>query len=398
MARGRAAGRVAEKVGQAAVVKRRPAQGKKMRFARRTIPVDVSPLKKNWRCARETVLVDVEEEDAGAALPRADVGEDCSEEDVVVLVDRCGGLEAYQILDKVGAGTYGVVFRAMARETGEMVALKKMELDDAAIREITILRSLPRHPCIVGLKEVVSDSRGSPIHGVYMVMEYLDYDLLTVIQGATQPLSEGNAKYLMYQLLHGVNFIHANGVLHRDLKTSNLLLNREGELKVCDFGLSRRCIDGIGLQQPYTDWVVTLWYRAPELLLMADGYSSAVDMWSVGCIMAELLRKAPLFPGRNELDQLHQIFAVLGVPDEATWPGFASICAKMDVGFACGAGGEPCSNKLEEKLPRASLSEAGYDLLVRLLAYDPNRRLTAQEALNHPWFWELPGPTWPRLL
>ncbi|MQM07980.1 hypothetical protein Taro_040825 [Colocasia esculenta] len=163
-------------------------------------------------------------------------------------------------------------------------------------------------------------------------MGYLYYDLLMVIQRATQPLSEGNTKYLMYHLLHSVNFIHANGVLHRDLKTSNLLLNRVGEFKVCDFGLSRSCIDGIGLQQPYTDWVVTLWYRAPELLLMADRYSSAIDMWSVGCIVAELLRKAPLFPGRNELDQLHQIFAILGVPDEATWPGFASLCAQD----ACG--------------------------------------------------------------
>ncbi|MQL74439.1 hypothetical protein Taro_006785, partial [Colocasia esculenta] len=387
MAWGRAMGRVGGEVAQIAVVDRMPALGKKRRFSRRTIPVDISPLKK-MRCA-------MEEEDAAAAaaaLPCVDVGEGGPEEEA--LLESCGGVDAYQILNKVGKGSYGVVFRARERETGDTVAVKKMKVDAAAIREISLLRSLPGHPCIVSLKEVVSDGRGGPTRDVYMVMEYMDSDLLGVIRGAKQPLSEGKAKYLMHQLLQGVYFLHANGVLHLDLKPSNLLLNREDELKVCDFGLSRRCIGGVEKQQPYTNLVVTLWYRAPELLLMAEGYSSAVDMWSVGCIMAELLGKpellgrAPLFPGRNELDQLHQIFGVLGVPDEATWPGFASLCSDMNVDLAC-SGRQPYSNKLKEKLPwSSSFSEAGYDLLVRLLAYDPSRRLTAEEALNHPWFRE----------
>ncbi|MQL74438.1 hypothetical protein Taro_006788 [Colocasia esculenta] len=318
-----------------------------------------------------------------AALPHVDVGEGSGPEQEGVR----GGLDDYQILNKVGEGSYGIVFKARKKETGDTVALKKMELDKEAVREIRLLRSLPRHPCIVGLKAVVSDGGGSPIPSVYMVMEYSHYDLSRVIRGAEHPLKEDEAKHLMHQLLQGVNFLHANGVLHRDLKTSNLLVNRKGELKVCDFGMSRRCIDGAGVttQQPYTKDVGTLRYKAPELLLKAEGYSSAVDMWSVGCIMAELLRRAPLFPGRSELDQLHQIFGVLGVPDEASWPGFASLCVKMNVVFAC-AGAQPSSSKLKEKLPPSSLSKAGYDLLARLLAYNPSRRLTAEEALNHPWF------------
>ncbi|MQM09191.1 hypothetical protein Taro_042059 [Colocasia esculenta] len=385
---------VSVRVNERTLVEKGPAPGKKRRFARRAMPVDVNPVKKRRCAGNSTVILEAEEEDAATALPCGHVGEGGGGEEIVL--DCRGGVDDYDILDKVGAGAYGVVFKAREKETGDTVALKKMDLDGAAIGEITLLGSLPQHPCIVGLKEVVSDGRGRLIRQVYMVMEYLEYDLSRVIEGAKQRLSEGSAKYLMHQLLQGVSFLHANGVMHRDLKTSNLLLNREGQLKLCDFGLSRRCIDGIGKQQPYTDLVVTLWYRAPELLLMAEGYSAAVDMWSVGCIMAELLRRVPLFPGTNELDQLHRIFGVLGVPDEATWPDFTSLCAKMGVRLTSGCG-RPCTGKLKKLLPRASLSEAGHDLLVRLLAYDPRRRLTVEEALNHPWFQEMPAPTKPRL-
>jgi len=178
-------------------------------------------------------------------------------------------------------------------------------------------------------------------------------------------------------------------LLCRDLKTSNLLLNNRGELKICDFGLSRQYGSPL---KPYTQPVVTLWYRAPELLLGAKEYSTAIDMWSLGCIMAELLSKEPLFAGKNEIDQLHKIFRILGTPNEERWCGYSKL-----PGAKCKFVKQPY-NRLRDKFPAVSftggltLSEAGFDLLNRLLTYDPEKRISADDALNHEWFREVPLP------
>ncbi|KAK0588163.1 hypothetical protein LWI29_035270 [Acer saccharum] len=186
-----------------------------------------------------------------------------------------------------------------------------------------------------------------------------------------------------------VKYLHDNWVLHRDLKTSNLLVNNQGKLKVCDFGMSRQYGSPL---KPYTSLVVTLWYRAPELLLGMKKYSTAVDMWSVGCIMAELLAKKPLFNGKTEADQIDKIFKTLGTPTETIWPGFSEL-----PGAKAQFVKQPY-NLLRKRFPAASftgspvLSELGFDLLNKLLSYDPEMRITVDDALNHDWFREVPLP------
>ncbi|KAH0922716.1 hypothetical protein HID58_022734 [Brassica napus] len=268
----------------------------------------------------------------------------------------------YQKLSKINEGTYGVVYKAKDRKTEEIVALKmiKMNMEDeygfplTSLREINILLSC-NHPSIVNVKEVVVGNGDS----VFMVMEHLEHDLRGVMDRMKQPFSTSEVKCLMIQLLEGLKYLHSNWIIHRDLKPSNLLLNNSGELKICDFGMARQYGSPI---KPYTQLVVTQWYRSPELLLGTKEYSTAVDMWSIGCIMGELLSLKPLFRGKsqNDIDQLQQIFAVLGTPSETTWPGFTS------------------------------LPELGFDLLNRLLNVDPEKRLTVDEALNHAWFNEVP--------
>ncbi|KAJ0241712.1 Protein kinase domain-containing protein [Hirschfeldia incana] len=191
----------------------------------------------------------------------------------------------YQKLSKINEGTYGVVYKAKDRKTEEIVALKmiKMNMEDeygfplTSLREINILLSC-NHPSIVNVKEVVVGNGDS----VFMVMEHLEHDLRGVMDRMKQPFSTSEVKCLMVQLLEGLKYLHSNWIIHRDLKPSNLLLNNSGELKICDFGMARQYGSPI---KPYTQLVVTQWYRSPELLLGTKEYSTAVDMWSIGCIM-----------------------------------------------------------------------------------------------------------------
>eukprot|EP00257_Ricinus_communis_P014519 XP_015572216.1 cyclin-dependent kinase G-2 isoform X2 [Ricinus communis] len=237
----------------------------------------------------------------------------------------CRSVDEFERLNKIDEGTYGVVYRAKDKKTGEIVALKKVKMEKeregfplTSLREINILLSF-HHPSIVDVKEVVV---GSNLDSIFMVMEYMEHDLKGLMESMKQPFSQSEVKCLMLQLLEGVKYLHDNWVLHRDLKTSNLLLNNRGELKICDFGLARQYGSPL---KPYTHLVVTLWYRAPELLLGAKQYSTAIDMWSLGCIMAELLSKEPLFNGKTEFDQLDKIFRILGTPNETIWPGFSKL-------------------------------------------------------------------------
>ncbi|KAK1384608.1 hypothetical protein POM88_022343 [Heracleum sosnowskyi] len=314
---------------------------------------------------------------------------------IVNMPQACRSVNEFEILKELGEGTYGVVYKGRNKKTGEIVALKKLKMDNhtegfplMSLREINILRSSD-HPSIIDLKEVVE---GSSTDCVFLVMEYMDSDLGAVThtrRRKNRPFIESEVKCLMLQLLQGVKYLHDNLVLHRDLKTSNLLLNSRGELKICDLGMARKYGS---LAKPYTQLVVTLWYRAPELLLGAKQYSTAVDMWSVGCIIAELLLNQPLFNGDNEIKQIDKIFRMLGTPNETSWPGFSEL-----PGAKARFVKQP-DNLLRKKFHAeyftgaAPLTNAGFDLLNKLLTCDPAKRITADEALNHQWFREFPLP------
>ncbi|KAF3431089.1 hypothetical protein FNV43_RR25819 [Rhamnella rubrinervis] len=310
----------------------------------------------------------------------------------VDMLQGCRSVDEFERLNKIDEGTYGVVYRAKDKKTGEVVALKKVKMEKeregfplTSLREINILLSF-HHPSIVDVKEVVV---GSNLDSIFMVMEYMEHDLKGLMETMKQPFSQSEVKCLMLQLLEGIKYLHDNWVLHRDLKTSNLLLNNRGEMKICDFGLARQYGSPL---KPYTHLVVTLWYRAPELLLGAKQYSTAIDMWSLGCIMAELLSKEPLFNGKTEFDQLDKIFRTLGTPNETIWPGFSKLPG-VKVNFV-----KHQYNLLRKKFPATSftgspvLSDSGFDLLNKLLTYDPEKRITAEAALNHEWFHEVPLP------
>lgn len=308
----------------------------------------------------------------------------------------CRSIEVYEPVGRIDEGTYGVVFKARCTITGEIVAVKQVKFGSSApregfpmtaLREANILLSL-RHPNILRVKEMVV---GSSFEKLYMVMEYMDMDLKAVMQRRKFSLSE--TKRLMLQLLSAMEYMHRCWYLHRDLKTSNLLYNKRGKLAVCDFGLARKYGSPIA---PYTQLVVTLWYRAPELLLGATEYSTPIDIWSVGCIMAELLLGGePLVPGQGEVDQINKIFSLIGSPTEEKWPG----CSTLPHIKQGSSWRWPATSSLREKFPRVSygdvlaLSDVGYDLLGRLLEMDPAKRISAAEALKHPWFSEHPLPT-----
>jgi len=259
-----------------------------------------------------------------------------------------------------------------------------------SLREIRVLMNY-KNPNVVDVKEIVVNKN---LDSVFIVMEFVEHDLKGLMENMKEDTRflSSEVKCLMIQLLAGVAHLHENWILHRDLKTSNLLYNNKGILKVADFGLAR---DYGSPLKSYTQPVVTLWYRAPELLLGTKTYTTAIDMWSVGCIFAELITKEPLFPGRSELDQLDKVFKMLGTPNETIWPGLSELPSAKKINFSY----QPYNN-LRHKFP--FVTESCYDLLNRMLAYDPSKRITAAQALDHPYFKENPRakdpilmPTWP---
>ncbi|KAM8785203.1 cyclin-dependent kinase 3 isoform 1-T1 [Rhynchonycteris naso] len=286
-------------------------------------------------------------------------------------------MDVFQKIEKIGEGTYGVVYKAKNKETGQLVALKKIRLDletegvpSTAIREISLLKEL-KHPNIVRLLDVVHNEKK-----LYLVFEFLSQDLKRFMDSApvaTLPLHL--VKSYLFQLLQGVSFCHSHRVIHRDLKPQNLLINELGAIKLADFGLARAF--GVPLRT-YTHEVVTLWYRAPEILLGSKFYSTAVDIWSIGCIFAEMVTCKALFPGDSEIDQLFHIFRTLGTPSEATWPGVTQLPNYK------GSFPKWTRKGLEDVV--SNLESAGKDLLMKLLQYDPNQRISAKGALAHPYF------------
>ena len=234
-----------------------------------------------------------------------------------------------------------------------------------AIREIKILKIL-NHKNVVRLKEIVT-SKGADYNqgkgSIYMVMEFCDHDL-TGLTDAGSTFTVPQIKCYMKQLLEGLAYCHAQKVLHRDIKGSNLLINNEGQLKLADFGLARPY--DTDQQRPYTNRVITLWYRPPELLLGATMYGPAIDMWSAGCIFAELLLRKPILPGKNEFEQIDLIFKLLGTPDETNWPGCKSL---QYYDMILSQTSRKYQSRFEEKF--ASLDPTAKDLLRKLLAMDP---------------------------
>ncbi|KAL8910366.1 MAG: hypothetical protein Q9171_004320 [Xanthocarpia ochracea] len=307
-------------------------------------------------------------------------------------------MENYQKLEKIGEGTYGVVYKARdLTHPSRIVALKKIRLEaedegvpSTAIREISLLKEM-NDPNIVRLLNIVHADG----HKLYLVCEFLDLDLKKYMEalpvsdggrGKAFPegsgadlgrlgLGENMVKKFMSQLVEGVRYCHSHRVLHRDLKPQNLLIDRDGNLKLADFGLARAF--GVPLRT-YTHEVVTLWYRAPEILLGGRQYSTGVDMWSVGCIFAEMCTRKPLFPGDSEIDEIFKIFRLLGTPNDHDWPGVTSF---PDF--------KPSFPKWSRDISRplvSGLDDNGLDLLDAMLVYDPAGRISAKQACGHPYF------------
>ncbi|KAG0207931.1 Cyclin-dependent kinase 11B [Mortierella sp. NVP41] len=295
------------------------------------------------------------------------------------VLTQCRSVENYEKLNRISEGTYGVVYRARDRITGEIVALKKLKLDQekngfpiTSLREVYTLL-LAKHPHIVNVREIVV---GDTLTQIFIVMDFIEHDLKELMSGMRAPFLQSEVKTLMLQLLSATELLHENWILHRDLKTSNLLLNNKGEIKVADFGLARRYGEPQGVM---TQPVVTLWYRSPELLLGTKQYTTAVDMWSIGCIFAEFVNNEPLLPGRSEAEQLEKIFKLLGMPNDKIWPGFSKLPLASHVPNFI----QPY-NSLRSRFPY--LTENGLDLMSKMLTYDPARRITAEDALKHPYF------------
>jgi cyclin-dependent kinase 2 len=287
-------------------------------------------------------------------------------------------LDFIEKLETIGSGTYGVVYKGIIKETEELIAIKKIKIElesegvpSTALREICILRDLS-HPNIVDLKDVVCSN-----NKLFLLFEYLEIDLKKYMEQLpkNEKLKPELVKHFMYQILDGLAYCHAKRIIHRDLKPQNLLLNKNLQLKLADFGLARAFSLPI---RPYTKEVLTLWYRGPEILLGSQEYSKSVDIWSVGCIFAELVLMQPIFQGESDIDQLMKIFKVLGTPDEEVWPDIVNHPYYKD-SFP-----KYPPVKIEELL--SNLDPEGINLLGKMLAYDPNQRITAKEALKHNYF------------
>ena len=312
----------------------------------------------------------------------------------VDMLRGCRSVENFERLGLVEEGTYGKVYKARCRISGDVVALKRIKMQRhqegfplTSVREFDLLLST-RHPNVVGVREVVV---GTDLDAVFLVMEFVEHELKDLMATLARPFSVAEVKCILRQLLEGVSYLHHNWILHRDLKTSNLLYGQGGRLAVCDFGLARCFAEPPGA---YSHPVVTLWYRAPELLLGIERYGPAVDVWSVGCIFAELLSGgAALFPARSETEALDRQFRLLGTPDEESWPGFSVL-----PGVARGSRFKRYPGRLREAFPAAAfsgqpcLNAAGFNLLSGLLCPCPESRLSAAAALEHPWFTEEPLP------
>ena len=291
-------------------------------------------------------------------------------------METANPLSKFDILEKVGEGTYGVVYKARDLETRETIAIKKIRfqhedegIPSTAVREVSLLKSL-NHPNIVLLKEVIYNNEN-----LNLIFEFSENDLKRLIKKHKEPLEKHRIKSFMRQMMEGLAYCHRRRIMHRDLKPHNLLIDCNDRLQLADFGLARTFTLPI---REYTHEVITLWYRSPEILLGQKIYSTPADIWSAGCIFAEMILAQPLLPGESEIDQIFKIFKLLGTPTEKTWPGVSEL---------------PDFKKTFPKFRRESFQDVfmsssalEIDLLEKILILDPDRRLTAEEILRHPYF------------
>ncbi|GFS43368.1 hypothetical protein NPIL_292773 [Nephila pilipes] len=299
-----------------------------------------------------------------------------------------GRIESYIRLNKLGEGTYATVFRGRSRLTDNLVALKEIRLEHdegapcTAIREVSLLKDL-KHNNIVTLHDIIHTEKC-----LTLVFEFLENDLKKYLDDVGAPISLDNVKIFLFQLLRGLAYCHRRKVLHRDLKPQNLLINEKGELKLADFGLARaKSVP----TKTYSNEVVTLWYRPPDVLLGSTDYSTSIDLWGVGCIFFEMVTNQALFPGSTVEVQLDLIFRQMGIPTEETWPGISAY-EDFRTNFLPEVSqryGDLEQKKFPQRICR--LDSAGQDLFFKLLTYDPKKRISALDGTRHPYFKSL-GP------
>ena len=298
-----------------------------------------------------------------------------------VLFEEESTKKDYEKIEKLGSGAYGTVYKAKCKKNQKIVAIKRIKISldtegisSSTLREISILRNL-RHENIEKIIDViVTDTK------IYLVLEFMEYDLETFYNKlASEKLTnyspEELTRILLKQILKGIEYCHSKKIIHRDLKPQNILLNKDLTIKLCDFGLSRKLSFE---KRPYTQEVLSLWYRAPELLLGSNIYNESIDIWSIGCIFAFLELRHTLFEGENEIDQLNKIFQFLGTPNFSIIPYYQNLNINNNqFNFY------PPAN-FDEKF--SHLSDNGKDLMKRMLNYDPDLRISCKDALKHPYF------------
>jgi len=290
-------------------------------------------------------------------------------------------MHKYRLISKKGEGTFSEVLKAQCIKTGQYVAIKCMKNTFESIeqvnnlREIQALRRLSPHPNIITLLEVLYDQ---PSGRLALVFELMDMNIYELIRDRRHYLPEQRVKNFMYQLARSMDHMHRNGIFHRDIKPENILI-KDDQLKLADFGSCR----GIYSKQPFTEYISTRWYRAPECLLTDGYYSYKMDIWGLGCVFFEVLSLYPLFPGTNELDQVQKIHQIMGTPTVELLNHFKKKSSHMDFNFPPNQEG----TGIEKMIPH--IAPECVDLIIKLLAYNPDERLSARQGLRHPWFRDL---------
>ena len=285
-------------------------------------------------------------------------------------------LNEFSKVRKIGEGTYGEVYEAIDTTNNRRVAMKKMRIENkdegipiTALREMCILKHL-RHENVVQLYEIIQD-----VDKIVLIFEYADMDLKMYVDKEKGIKDLKLIQQFTLQILNGLYYCNINRIIHRDLKPQNLLLiTSEMKLKLCDFGLSRMFSLPMGKM---THEIITLWYRPPEVLLGIENYTTKVDSWSIGCIMAEMITGKPLFPGDSEIGQLFKIFQIMGTPNEETWPGITKL-KDYSLNFP-----QWKPKKLKDLFP--NFDKDGLDLMEKFLQMDPDKRITIKDAINHPF-------------
>ena len=317
----------------------------------------------------------------------------------------CSSIKNYDTSVKLGEGTFGEVYKATSLKDGHVVALKKILMHNekdgfpiTALREIKLLKMLS-HPNILKLEEMAVDrtkGEGRKKAVMYMVTPYMDHDLSGLLENPKVQFSEPQIKCYMLQLLEGLRYLHANQILHRDMKAANLLINNDGILQIADFGLARPYDDpapqpgkgGGEATRDYTTLVVTRWYRPPELLLQLRRYTTAIDLWGVGCVFGEMFKGKPILAGTSDLNQAQMIFDLVGSPNEINMPGWSSLP---------GCEGVQTFQERPSTLAQVFRQQgsSAISLLSELLKLDWRTRINAMDALQHPYFKNQPLPAKP---